>query len=104
MNTDKEVLHTQRGELNGLIDRVGFLISVLPKDSDYPDSDAAEQVNDAIKWTQKAITKALTERQRLLDSNKELLETLKWVSKVTNSPEIGIRCDKTIHNAKNNIV
>ena len=42
----------------------------------------------------------VNERQSLIDSNRELLELVKWISKVTNSPEIGIKCDKAISNAK----
>lgn len=40
------------------------------------------------------------ENQELRTQNKLLLETLRWVSKVTNSPEIGIRCDKAVKQSK----
>ncbi|MBK7883040.1 MAG: hypothetical protein IPJ81_03910 [Chitinophagaceae bacterium] len=36
---------------------------------------------------------------KLIAAAPELLELIHWISKVTNSPEIGIRCDKLIKKA-----
>ncbi len=37
----------------------------------------------------------------LLSQSKEMLKLLQWITKATNSPEIGIRCDKMINKALN---